>query len=111
MSANGHTGNTGWFAKGFPPGSLNYHYNKHGKKMGFKSAVDYNNAAVNFMNSPETDTSDSFVASNGTVYKYDYLTKEFGMAKSDGTMITYFQPDEPADDYWEKQVMLYDNNF
>lgn len=63
------------------------------------------------MNADETADTESFVASNGTVYKYDYSTHEFGMAKSDGTMITYFIPDEPADEYWEKVKEKYDNNF
>lgn len=111
MNANGHIGDTGWFAKGFPQKSLETHFSKHGKDLGCKSKSEYNNKAVNFMNADETADTESFVASNGTVYKYDYSTHEFGMAKSDGTMITYFIPDEPADEYWEKVKEKYDNNF
>ena len=45
------------------------------------------------------------------MYKFDYNTHEFGMAKSDGTMITYFIPDEPADEYWEGVKEENDNDF
>ena len=107
---NGHSGATSWYAKGFPIASLDIHFSKHAKKLGCKSKSEYNNKAVDFMNAPETSTSESFTK-NGTVYKYDYSTKEFGMAKSDGTMITYYIPDEPTDEYWEGVKEKYDNDF
>ena len=110
MSANGHSGDTGWFAKGFQPESLDKHFKSHGKSCVCKSKSEYNNKAVDFMNAEDTATTESFVASNGTVYKYDSATGEFGMAKSDGTMITYFIPDNP-DEYWEKQKEMHDNDF
>ena len=109
MSANGHSGDTGWFATGFSPSGLASHYKKHGKSMGFSSAVDYNNAATDFMNSDGSDV-ESFTDSSGTVYKYNSVTHEFCMAKSDGTVITYFIPDNP-DEYWEGQVVKNDNDF
>lgn len=110
MSANGHSGDTGWIAKGFPPEKLDDHFKRHGKQMGFKSRAEYNNAAVNFMNKEETSNTESFIASNGSVYKYDYETNEFGIAKSDGTMITYYKPTDKVK-YWEDQKEKYDNEF
>jgi pyocin large subunit-like protein len=77
--------------------------------MGFSSADDYNNAATDFMNSDGSDV-ESFTDSSGTVYKYNSVTHEFCMAKSDGTVITYFIPDNP-DEYWEGQVVKNDNDF
>ena len=76
---NGHSGSTPWYARGFPTGGasgdkLSEHYNKHGKKMGFSSKSDYNNAAVDFMNKTPTANIDYFVDSRGTVYKYDHDT-------------------------------------
>lgn len=109
MSANGHSGDTGWHATGFSPSGLTSHFKKHGKAMGFSSTVDYNNAATSFMNSDGPDV-ESFTNSSGTVYKYNSSTHEFGMAKKDGTVITYFIPDNP-DDYWAKQVANNDNGF
>ncbi|WP_191018042.1 hypothetical protein [Treponema zioleckii] len=107
---NGHSGKTSWYAKGFPPASLSVHFSKHGKALGCKSKLDYNNKVVDFMNAEETESTDTFTK-NGTVYKFDYDTHEFGMAKSDGTMITYFIPDEPADEYWEGVKEENDNDF
>ena len=108
---NGHSGSTSWCAKGFSSASLDKHFKAHGKDCGCSSRVEYNNKAVSFMNEPEAISTESFIASNGSVYKFDYDTHEFGVAKSDGTMITYFIPDEPAEEYWEKQKEMYDNEF
>lgn len=112
---NGHSGSTPWYAKGFPtggtsgPDKLTKHYQDHGKDMGFESKSEYNNAAVDFMNKKPTANIDYFVDSKGTVYKYDHDTEEFGIAKSDGTMVTYFIPDGDAEAYWYKQVDRYDD--
>lgn len=105
---NGHSGSTPWYAKGFLSKTLNVHYSKHGKEMGFKSRSEYNNAAVDFMNKTPTANIDYFVDSRGTAYKFDHNTGEFGIAKADGTMITYYIPDGDAESYWYDQVDKYD---
>lgn len=109
MSSNGHSSKSRWHAKGFSPASLKSHFKKHGKSMGLSSQTDYNNSAVNFMNS-NSSTSEEFVDKYGTHYKYDPITNEFAMAKDDGTMITYFSPDK-GEDYWEIQKELYDEDY
>lgn len=110
---NGHSGSTPWYAKGFPTGGasgdkLSEHYNKHGKKMGFSSKSEYNNAAVDFMNKTPTVNIDYFVDSRGTVYKYDHDTGEFGIATVNGAMVTYYKP-ERGDAYWYEQVDKHDD--
>ncbi len=101
MSANGQTGDTGWYAKGFPTEKLSQHFQKHGKEFNCTSNTEYNNKAVAFMNS-KGESVDSFKSEENSIYKYNYDTNEFGIAKTDGTIITYFKP-SAREAYWIRQ--------
>jgi len=69
------------------------HYNDHGMGIGAYSVSDYEAMAIDFANDVNNITHDSFVDENGSTYKYSYETNEFVIVKSNGTIITYFIPD------------------
>ncbi|MBD3249184.1 hypothetical protein GF336_04005 [Candidatus Woesearchaeota archaeon] len=90
--------------------SLSSHFNKHGAKMGFKTAKSYNYAAKNFLGgkNPKLGTAQMIRPSDGAIVKYNPKTTEFGVLNADGTTIrTYFKPyDDPAKsyNYYLKQI-------
>ena len=71
------------------------HSGEHGKSMGYANNDEgkeaYSKAAQEFANS-NSGTSQSFTTSNGTTYKYNPATNEFGIISKSGTIVTYFRP-------------------
>lgn len=76
------------------------HYNKHGKDMGYKNALEYEQAANDVINNDKSlhklEKED-----NDDVY-YLESTNEFVILSSDGYIRTYFYPDA-GKDYFDKQ--------
>ena len=58
-----------------------------------------------FLEKPATSTTKSFISEEGTYFRYDSATNEFGIINKYGGVSTYFKPDEL--DYWDTQVNLY----
>ena len=84
------------------------HIDKHMKSTGASSAKEYLEKARAFLCSPRGKHGDAFVAKDGDIYRYDYDTHEFAIARKDGTIRTYWnllQTKTPAaaDKYWEGQ--------
>ena len=87
-----------------------YHFNEHGEEMGYENDIEgYSKAAKNFANNNKQGIK-SFRARNGSTYKYDPKTNEFGIISKDGKIVTYFEPTNPntfiynkfneCGDYW-----------
>lgn len=71
---------------------LDQHYEKHGREMGFKSAKEYEAAAVKAVNNPKAlHKLESDQDKGNTVY-YIEKTNEFVVVSADGFIRTYFNP-------------------
>jgi pyocin large subunit-like protein len=71
---------------------LDQHYEKHGREMGFKSAKEYEAAAVKVVNNPKAlHKLESDQDKGNTVY-YIEKTNEFVVVSADGFIRTYFNP-------------------
>jgi len=85
---------------------LQSHFKDHGADFGFKSANEYLKAARDFISKKSNKTTLSFTSKEGTYFKYDYATNEFGMVNQYGDISTYFKPSTGLD-YWLEQVGKY----
>ena len=98
-----------WKPTGFADGGyLEEHINKHITATGAKTPAEYLERAKTFFTSPRGKHGDAFVTKNGDVYRYDYDTHEFAIARKDGIIRTYWnllegKTPEAADAYWEGQ--------
>lgn len=79
---------------------------KHANKHGYESPDDYLNDARNFLEKDPTSTTQSFVSKDGTYFRYDTNTNEFGIINQYGGISTYFKPDDGLA-YWLEQIKLY----
>ena len=84
------------------------HFNDHGKSVGANDVADYQQKAIDFLNSPRGKHGDAFVRKNGEVCRYDYDSKLFAAVTSDGTLKTFWnlgldRGDSGADMYWRDQ--------
>ena len=79
---------------------------KHAGKHGYDSPEEYLKDARNFLEKPPTSTTQSFVSSKGTYFRYDTATNEFGIINQYGGISTYFKPDEGMA-YWLEQIEKY----
>ena len=82
------------------------HFEKHGEEVGANSAKEYLVKAQNFLEKEATSTTKSFISSEGTYFRYDTATNEFGIINNYGGISTYFKPDTGMD-YWLDQVNKY----
>jgi len=80
------------------------HFDRHGD--GFSSPEAYRIAASNFLEKPVTPTTYSFVTNEGTYFRYDAATNEFGIMNKYGGISTYYKPPEGIN-YWLEQVDRY----
>jgi pyocin large subunit-like protein len=80
------------------------HFDRHGE--GFASEADYKAAAVQFLEKPPTPTTQTFVSDEGTYFRYDTATNEFGIINKYGGISTYFEPPRRID-YWADQIAGY----
>ena len=86
---------------------LKKHTKDHAESVGATSEEEYVEMAKAFLTSPRGKHGDAFVKKNGDIYRYDYDTKLFAVAKKDGTIRTFWRltPErtaENADAYWER---------
>ena len=81
-------------------GLLNQHYEKHGKEMGFSSALEYQTAASNVINN--TNALTKIEAEDGDYVYYIEDTNEFVVLSTDGYIRTYFLPNS-GKKYYDKQ--------
>ena len=90
----GHpTQHTGYaWAKGFNRSTLNDHFQRHGEQMGCPTKESYNANAVKFANNVDRKNNISFVAQNGTTYKFNKANGIFAIITKSGIVITYFKP-------------------
>lgn len=90
------------FVNGKGKSTLTNHADKHG----YASPEEYLNDARNFMEKLPTSTTQSFVSGEGTYFRYDTATNEFGIINQYGGLSTYFRPDEGII-YWLEQIQKY----
>lgn len=79
---------------------LDQHYKKHGVDMGFSSAEEYEKAAGEVVNNP--NSLHKTEAEDGDDIYYLEETNEFVVVSTDGYIRTYFNPDKGID-YFNKQ--------
>lgn len=79
---------------------LQQHYNKHGKDMGFASAVEYEIAAAAVVNNPKALHKTE--AEDGDDVYYIEKTNEFVIVSKDGYIRTYFNPSDGIN-YYNRQ--------
>lgn len=80
--------------------------NKHAGKHGYTSPEEYLKDARNFLEKKPTSTIQSFVSNEGTYFRYDTTTNEFGIINEYGGISTYFKP-ENGMAYWLEQIEKY----
>ena len=90
----GHrTQHTGFaWAKAFNRSTLKDHFHRHGKQMACPTKESYNAKAVKFANTIDRKNSVSFVARNGTTYKFNKVSGAFVIINKRGIVTTYFRP-------------------
>ena len=79
---------------------LNQHFEKHGKDMGFVNAKDYEKAASDVINNPQS--LNKIEAEDGDYVYYLEATNEFVILSVDGYIRTYFYPDS-GKKYYDRQ--------
>lgn len=82
------------------------HFTDHGADFGYKTADEYLEGARNFVMKEPTPTTESFVSKEGTYFRFDTKTSEFGIVNQYGGVSTYFKPADGLK-YWEEQIELY----
>ena len=86
--------------------TLKTHFDDHKADFSYTNETEYLNGARNFLEKPPTFTTQSFVSEDGTYFRYDTATNEFGIMNKYGGTSTYFKPDEGLK-YWQEQIKLY----
>ncbi|MBQ2602893.1 MAG: hypothetical protein II583_05710 [Oscillospiraceae bacterium] len=101
----GHpTQHTGFaWAKAFNRSTLDDHFQRHGEQMGCPTKESYNANAVKFANTVDRKNNVSFVARNGTTYKFNKMDGTFAIISKRGVVITYFKPKDGYD-YYKAQI-------
>ena len=84
------------------------HVGRHRSSVNAATDEEYIAKARAFLTSPRGKHGDAFVTKQGDVYRYDYDTHEFAVARKNGIIRTYWNigndrgPDK-ADAYWRKE--------
>ena len=95
-----------WNPTDFAEGRLEKKYGQHvigRKEFGDITKEEYHHRALKHMNRNDVEI---IVTKTGYVLKYDPSTNEFGSAKPDGTIETYYLP-KSTNVYWETQIKKY----
>ncbi|MDD1503502.1 hypothetical protein PVA17_12115 [Lysinibacillus sp. CNPSo 3705] len=79
---------------------------KHANDHGNVSSDKYLHNARDFLEKPPTSTTQTFVSEEGTYFRYDSATNEFGIINKYGGISTYFKPDDKIL-YWLEQIRKY----
>lgn len=74
-------------------GKLLDHYARHGGDFGAKDADEYEKLAGSFLSGPPERAVIEKTRKNGDKVRYNQLSQEFAIVRSDGTIRTYFKPD------------------
>ena len=82
------------WARAFNKKTLKDHFSRHGKQMDCTTAEEYNAKAVSFANTINKEKYESFVAKNGSTYKYDASTNRLAVISKFGIVVTYYKPDD-----------------
>lgn len=90
------------FRNGKGKSTLDRHADDHGNV----SSEKYLQNARNFLDKPPTTTTQTFVSKEGTYFRYDTATNEFGIINKYGGISTYFKPDDKIL-YWRLQIEKY----
>jgi len=71
------------------------HFQDHEVEFGgqFRTATDYESAAIAFLTVPMTDTMLECVRRNGDVLRYDTATNTLAICNRDGILKTFYRPD------------------
>ena len=96
-----HTG-FAW-AKAFNQSTLDDHFQRHGEQMGCPTKESYNANAVKFANTVDRKNNVSFVARNGTTYKFNKVDGTVAIITKRGVVITYFKSKDGYD-YYKAQI-------
>lgn len=101
----GHpTKHTGYaWAKAFNRSTLDDHFQRHGEQMGCPTRESYNANAVKFANTVDRKNNVSFVAGNGTTYKFNKAADTLAIITRHGVVVTYFKPKDGYD-YYRSQI-------
>ncbi len=101
----GHpTQHTGFaWAKAFNQSTLSDHFRRHGEEMGCPTIESYNANAVKFANTVDRKNNISFVARNGSTYKFNKADGTFAIITKHGIVITYFRP-KNGYEYYKAQI-------
>lgn len=78
----------------------------HATKHGYASPEKYLEDARKFLEQETTLTTQSFMSSEGTYFRYDTATNEFGIVNKYGGISTYYKP-ENGKLYWLEQIKKY----
>jgi len=78
---------------------LQDHWQRHGGDFGATDAAEYEQQANTFLNGPAGPNVLEKVRANGDVVRYDPTTEEFGIARADGGIRTYYEPDPAIHGY------------
>lgn len=87
------------WAKDFNSRTLQDHFNRHGSQMGCTTKESYAAHSVKFANNVDRANCVSFVAKNGSTYKYNTKTNTLAIITKDGYVVTYFKPAAGYDYY------------
>ncbi|MBE9918397.1 hypothetical protein G8C92_30850 [Paenibacillus donghaensis] len=81
--------------------TITKHLNDHKGGFGFTNETKYLKGARNFLGKSPTSTTQSFVTKEGTYFRYDTATNEFGIINLYGGISTYFKPTDGIK-YWKE---------
>ncbi len=93
-------------AKGFSPDSLNSHFSKHRSEFDNIDKRMYNRKARDLLNSLVGNSIEGFTSKAGWRFRYNKTTNEFAICDPDGTIVTYFRPNNGLN-YWKEQIRKY----
>ena len=80
---------------------------KHAGKHGYATdTTRYIEDARKFLDSEPSPTTQSFMSEEGTYFRYDVKTNEFGIINQYGGISTYFKPVDGLE-YWLEQIEKY----
>lgn len=94
--------NYAW-AKAFNKRTLLDHFRRHGAQMKCDTKEAYAAKAVQFANAIDKKHCISFVATNGTTYKFHKPTGTIAIIIKEGIVVTYFRP-KTGIAYYNEQV-------
>jgi len=99
----------GYVARDFAAGELERHFEKHAIEqaewgLGNVTRGGYLTRARQLLNSPIGRDIDGFVRRNGDVVRYNIRTNEFAVGARDGTIRTFFRPNDGAAYYLRQQA-------